>query len=396
MSAGKARATLHSLLDRIERLSEAERQRTVSARLPMNFADADARADFEAVLRDAATMQAVTLVPGRGELAHLWARVQLADSAALYRFLERTPAHEAANRAADALHRHCPEPGRVAAVREEIAAYWRAGRSWMGLGRDELDGALAFLRALDAVLAGDFGGRDMRTVARQRTGDSKAIERQMGRIARWLRLQDMVDPTTSDPEALAALGLEKQPQDIKLAGPVTVAGAALPDLPHIGLPPDAAAALHPGRARRVVTIENLTSFNRYAREARRDDEIAVYTGGFPAHAVGRAIAALAQAGCTVWHWGDIDAAGLRIALTVARHAGQPPRPWRMTPALARAYGTACTPREVGHLPAGLPADVRRLAAFLESPGAHTLEQEALDPVSPGAARADEPVMDGFG
>ena len=389
MSAAKARATLHSLLDRIERLSEAERQRMVSARLSMNFADADARADFEAVLRDAATMQAVTLVPGRGELAHLWARVQLADSAALYRFLARTPAGEAADRAGDALHQRCPQLRNVAGVRDEIAAYWRAGRSWMGLGRHEVDGAIAFLRALDAVLAGDFGGRDMRTVARQRTGDSKAIERQMGRIARWLRQQGMVDPTTSDPEALAALGLEKQPQDVKLAGPVTVYGRLLPELPHIGLPPDAAAALHPGRARRVVTIENLTSFNRYAREARGDDEIAVYTGGFPSHAVGRAIAVLAQAGCDIWHWGDIDAAGLRIALTVARHAGQPPRPWRMTPALARTHGTPCPPQTVGHLPDGLPEEVRRLAVFLESPGAHTLEQEALDPVSPGAVPADE-------
>jgi hypothetical protein len=229
----------------------------------------------------------------------------------------------------------------------------------------------------------------MRTVARQRTGDSKAIERQMGRIARWLRQQDMVDPTASDPEALAALGLEKQPQDVKLAGPVTVHGRRLPDLPHIGLPPDAAAALHPGRARRVVTIENLTSFNRYAREARRADEIAVYTGGFPAHAVGRAIATLAQAGCDIWHWGDIDAAGLRIALTVAQYAGQPPRPWRMTPALARRHGTPCPAQAVGHLPDGLPEAVRRLAVFLESPDAHTLEQEALDPISPGAVSADE-------
>lgn len=383
MSAEAARAILHELLDRIERQSEAERRRAVSRKLPMSFASAAAREAFEAVLRDAEQAGAVTLEAGRGEIAHLLQRVRLQDSGELYRFLDRTPAMEQARAAVARLFDRTAALTHVAAVRDEVAERWLDGRSWMGLGRDDLTGTVDALRALDAVLAGDFARQDMRTVSRKRTGHSKTIERQIGRIARWLKRQGLADASASDHEALATLGLEKYPQDIKLAGRLVLEGVALSELIYVGVPPEAADRIRVERARSLVTIENLVSFNRYVREVRRPEEVVIFTGGFPSRAVGRAIATIAPQVDAVWHWGDIDPAGLRIALVVQEHAGCPVRLWMMTPELARRHGQPSGAGDPGQLPEHLTEDMARLAAFLRSEDAHVLEQEELDPVSPG-------------
>lgn len=388
MSAERARRILHDLLDRIERQGEAERARPVSRKLPMSFADGHARDVFEAILRDAAATGAVTLEPGKGELGHLLARVRLADSAVLYTFLARTPVREQAARAVDRLQRETQGLTHVQAVRDEIAASWSDDRTWLGLGKDDVATAAAFLTALDAVQQGDFGRRDMRTVSRKRTGDSKLIERHAGRIARWLKATGQGDETATARETLAAIGLEKHPQDIKVAGAVTIAETPLPELAFVGIPADAAERICPVRADTLITIENLASFQRYAREARRPNELVIYTGGFPARGVGRAIANVAPRVDTIWHWGDIDAAGVRIALVVQRHAGRPVRLWMMDPSLAERSGRRAGAGDPGTLPDDAPAETRRLAAYLQSADARTLEQEELDPVSPSGADAD--------
>jgi hypothetical protein len=388
MSAERARRILHDLLDRIERRSEAERARPVSRKLPMSFADGHARDAFEAVLRDAAATGAVTLEPGKGELGHLLARVRLADGAALYAFLARTPVRDQAARAVDRLRRDTRGLTHVRDVRDEIAASWAHDRTWLGLGKDDAATAAAFLTALDAVRRGDFGRRDMRTVSRKRTGDSKLIERHAGRIARWLKATGQGDETATARETLAAIGLEKHPQDIKVAGAVAIDGAALPELAFLGIPADAAERISPVRADTLITVENLASFQRYAREARRPNELVIYTGGFPARAVGRAIAAVAPRMDALWHWGDIDAAGLRIALVVQRHAGRPVRLWMMEPDLAERFGRRTGAGDPGPLPDDAPAATRRLADYLRRADARTLEQEELDPVSPSRAVAD--------
>lgn len=382
MSADRARRLLHDLLDRIERHSEQQRARQVSKKLPLSFPDGHAREAFEAVLRDAARMGAVRLEAGTGELAHLLARVRLEDSAQLYRFLERTPVSERAAQAGARLQREADGLAHVQELVGEIAAAWRDDRTWLGLGKDDPATAVDFLIALDAVQQGDFGRRDMRTVSRKRTGHSKRIERHSSRIARWFKATGRVDETATPSEALASIGLEKYPQDIKIAGDLTIDGTPVPALPFIGVPADVAERLRAVRADTLVTIENLASFQRYAREARRDNELVLYTGGFPAHAVGRTIAQLARDIGAIWHWGDIDAAGLRIALVVQRHAARPVHLWMMQPGLAEQFGTPGGAGDPGTLPEDASPEMRRLADYLRGLDACALEQEELDPASP--------------
>ena len=380
MSAGQAREILNSLLDRIER--RPDRKRVVSRRLPLGFSGAEERQAFEAVMRDAGRSGAVVLREGRGEIRHLIERVDLADVERLYKFLGRTPAATHADHAAKKLLDTAP-PGTATEVAREIADAWRAGRRGHSFVPDDLLRAQSFLVAVSAVAAGEFAMQDMRTVSRKRTGHSKLIERHMGQLAEWLRRTGQAGPGTTGREALAQIGLEKFPQDVKIAGGLRLADTALPALTYIGIAPEDVDQLKAGpRVRRLITIENLASFNRYVREARRPNEIAMYTGGYPSSAVGSAIAVLSDQVSEIWHWGDIDAHGVRIAATVAMHAGRPIRLHLMSPEIARAHGSMAQPEDIGAIDPALGPEFYELSLFLSSPDAHTLEQEMLDPIPP--------------
>ncbi|MBE3562590.1 MAG: DUF2399 domain-containing protein [Hydrogenibacillus schlegelii] len=72
---------------------------------------------------------------------------------------------------------------------------------------------------------------------------------------------------------------------------------------------------------RVVLIENWTSFHQWVHERAGAPELVIYTGGFPRRIVQRFLAQLASyraesasaRGIPVYHWGDIDIGGIRIA-----------------------------------------------------------------------------------
>lgn len=85
------------------------------------------------------------------------------------------------------------------------------------------------------------------------------------------------------------------------------------------------------QARRLLTIENLTSLEHEVLTGIPDDTIAVFTGGFP-HSLERKFFAMAlEAGVTVVdHWGDIDVGGLRILRHMMQIIRVPVRPFRMT------------------------------------------------------------------
>lgn len=387
MSADAARSTLHKLADLAERQPPAARSRPIQRRLPERFDSVEAREAFETLLEGAQQWGAVSLTRRRGEAAHLYGRVDLADLDALYRYLGRTPAAEKAEAAARQLDGLARDLTAAAPTARELAAAWRAGRRHLGLGRDDAGEAEAFLRALDAVLQGGFAGRDMRTVSARRLGDSKAVERHTARIARVLRARGDADPAADDTEALAALGLEKFPPEVRLAGPATVAGADLRTLTFAALPPEHATGVVVPPGAPLVTVENLASFNRYVREARAGSEIVVYTGGFPSRGVAALLGALGRQTARCHHWGDIDATGLRIAADVGRHLGFWPQLWCMDAATALAHGRPASPVGAAYLPDVDRDDFRALAAFLTSARAHALEQEDLDPVSPSRAAA---------
>nr|WP_255493087.1 Wadjet anti-phage system protein JetD domain-containing protein [Luteimonas sp. RC10] len=120
-------------------------------------------------------------------------------------------------------------------------------------------------------------------------------------------------------------------------GTLVVDGTGLPLVrPYLGIPVERLDAVVTG-ARFLLTIENLASFHDAAACEGAADGLLVYTGGMPSPAWRRACARVLQAlpdDVAVYHWGDIDEGGFRIAATLAaamREVGRAVRPWLMSP-----------------------------------------------------------------
>lgn len=384
MSADQARSLLHRLLNRYEK--PQERVRAIQEKPPQSFAGAEERRTLESLLRGAEEAGAVTLTRDRGESAHLIARVTLADAGQLYAFLGRAPKADAIAEAIASLQAASAvtKAGREAVDR--IAEAWSRQNRPYGLSHEDLAETLAFIRVLDAAVSKPEGDRtDLRTYSRRTTGDSKLIERQGRRIAAHLRAIGEVAADLSDDEVMSELGLEKFPHPVLVSGPVAVGGMDASDQVYVGIAPDHAYQLRLTQpARSILTIENLASFNRHIREARKPGDVVVYTGGFPSRAVAAAIRALATAHPgPILHWGDIDAGGVRIAARIEREIPGRFGLHLMTPELALAHGAPCAPMSGLHVPEGSIA--APLAAFLAGESAATLEQEEIDPQAPPAA-----------
>jgi hypothetical protein len=84
----------------------------------------------------------------------------------------------------------------------------------------------------------------------------------------------------------------------------------------------------------------------------------------------------------VYHWGDVDAGGVRIAAHLEDAFGFPIALHEMSPTLASAMGTPLQSRKGLAQLAVRSGDIGDLARWLSTEEARALEQEELDPISP--------------
>lgn len=282
-------------------------------------------------------------------------------------------------------------------VVQDVLDAWARGRQVRGHGpevaRDIADAAKAVL----ACRGDDTQERLLRRESVRIFRDSKRLEA----LSPWLDLLLTGELTASgldNAQIWSALGLRREPQ------PVLVAGQGLAILPqttialcrpYLGLPVDAVRTIET-QARYVLTIENLTSFHDAARAlpdvALYDgDALLIYTGGMPSPAwrafFSRLLGSL-PVDCSLYHWGDIDEGGFRIAAqlaTVANADGRTVLPWLMSPqdldtaALdAEAPSAACLKKMTYWADkAGWP----QIASALQRTPIR-IEQEAIDPRFP--------------
>lgn len=300
--------------------------------------------------------------------------VVLADAAKLAAHLGRESATSEAARAIAALRQITgPLPAWVDDVVDDIAAAWPIRREgYPGLVPGDVVTAARFIRLLCAVDRGEHIGVDMRTFSRRACGDSKAAEQGLPRLARALRKRFDL-PDAPPREALAAFGIEKFPQPVLLRGSLCLSGGVrLDGRPYVGVPPEWLDTVTvDGQPDYFLVIENLASFNRHVREVD-DAGIILYSGGFPALAVLKAIRrmdALLPAHVPFFHWGDVDADGVRILQHIARSINRPLRPHLMG---GDAWNHAA---------------VDELCRHLTDPAFEPMEQEQLDPQSPLQAAA---------
>lgn len=236
-------------------------------------------------------------------------------------------------------------------VLEEVLAAWRDNRKLRGAGPEAAQALVDAACAVAARLDDAGSERVLRRESTRLFRDSKRLEK----ITRWLELLatgELIASGLSEVEVWALLGLRREPQPLLIsgAGTVTVGEVVLPLLlPFIGLPLEQLRALRTD-ACCLVSIENLASFHDATKAPSAEQALLLYTGGMPSPAwraaYARILACLPTA-LPIYHWGDIDEGGFRIAAKIsetAAKAGKKLQPLLMAPDVLPDEVYAAAPR----------------------------------------------------
>jgi hypothetical protein len=390
-----AEALLNLLLDRVE----APQARVRDITQPIDYTqigDPTAQDEFHRVLQDAERAGGIALERDRlGRFTGEFARVRLIDAAKLYGFLARAPADAIADAAGRKIETSIADilvDPFFKVVEQDAVAAWRCNKTFLGFTAAQTEAFVAVLRLTHGII--HLAGRDVdhRTFSRRAVKDSKALERSEGRVAQLLKRWNP-DLAGDEPrEILEACGIVRRAHLLQVKGPLRLSSDALKidgtGEVFIGLPWTAVQTATLSRpVDYVLTIENPTSFWRYCTEIG-GNYLALLTDGFPARDVLSSMTNLvkmarAAADVPLYHWGDIDAGGVRIAAHLEDAFGFPISLHEMRPTLALALGTPLQSRKGLERLAGRAGDVGELARWLCTDQANSLEQEELDPKAPG-------------
>jgi hypothetical protein len=179
----------------------------------------------------------------------------------------------------------------------------------------------------------------VRDASRRLFRDSKRIERLTAPLDVLLVSSISAHPR-AEREVWQEIGLYREEQPALCAGYVEVERhrvCAVLDAPYAGFPPATVLALT-SRPERVMSIENLTTFHTEAKRICEEPVLLLYTAGMPSpawRAMYRRLLKSVPDGVPIYHWGDVDEGGFRIAAVLAgdaRQTGHRLQPWRMHPA----------------------------------------------------------------
>lgn len=358
------------------------------------FSSVEARDRFIETLRKAEKLGAVKLENARAS-ADMALRIRLVDVDVLYRHLRRVPSHHQVHTLLTDFYELPNLPETAREVLDEIGAAWSRNVRKFGIMPNDtanLKDVLLLARGLQerasdpAAVAIDF-----RSFCRSVNTGSKALDHLAASV---VAIHSRLYPGQRTPEsldtneALATFGVSRMPQPLQLSGPIAIDGVILPPLSYYGFPPDQAATIGLSHAvDYVLTIENYTSFIRHARECNGSQKgLVLYTAGFPARSHLRQIIRLChEAGTACYHWGDLDAGGVRIFRHIEKALqaqGVQLQPHLMDAAILTQYGVAAVGRSPLPPQGASGSAIEHLWCALRETGL-VLEQESLSPRLPG-------------
>lgn len=282
----------------------------------------EARRLLHATLENAEKVGAIELRRGKHAASHELDRIVLIDGEKLAAFLGKQPATTCVAKLENDLNlllKDCAH-GWITEAFRNACDDWRRGKAFRGLSlpQDHIRACQLF-QALLSITEGEHKGLDMRTFSARHLSDSKAFERLKSIFCSvWAKYNGLEKWDTD--ELLQTLGLEKEPHPVLLRGPLLLQQKeVISDLscfqPFIGMPRELLGSVILKYAPAyVLTIENLTSFFRHAREIQ-DDGLILFTNGFPNPDVQKLLSRLDSdlpQSTPFYHWGDTDVDGLRI------------------------------------------------------------------------------------
>ena len=264
-------------------------------------------------------------------------RVDVLDKRRLAAFLGTVPLEDVV---AQVRQKLAPHQERFPVI-EAVMQAWGKMRSVRGLGTESVDDWIDAARAIGEtrkMVERDELSAPIREVSALLFANSKRIEQLV--VPMDVLLAGATD--TQPREALEVwqeLGLFREEHPVRLAGAVILERdgvTARLDIPYAGLP---AATIRRAVSRPsfVMTIENQTTFHSEARRRCQEPVLLIYTAGMPSPAWRAVYGRLLQdlpGDVPIYHWGDIDEGGLRIAARLAQDAqsiGRAIGPWRMHP-----------------------------------------------------------------
>lgn len=352
----------------------------------------EAKKATHAFLRSAERAGAITIEWDRraGDNGQI-TRLRLADPDAAAELLGVRPLWRVCD---DAFHQL--EAAGALARCQAVYEAWCSGKAPRKLGPDRVRDFVDAHRVIDTCAEERANAREVavRRMSARLFADSKRIE--AIHVALDLLTGGMDAPPASPEEVWTRLGLIKHPQPFQCAGDAVLlledGGEQTVSAPYTAVAPRTVVGIRFGAScRYVLTVENLTTFNELADGlAGPIAGLVLYCAGMPGPsfvlAYSKVVAALPP-GAQLYHWGDIDRGGYRIAAALAATAsasGVKLSPFRMNPAGIDAV------TERRSIPNDEVRDMARIARSIgwddEAAGvelaAAAYEQEAQPPVLP--------------
>ncbi|MFH1817551.1 MAG: Wadjet anti-phage system protein JetD domain-containing protein [Pseudomonadota bacterium] len=293
---------------------------------------------FEAVMKSARAIGAVTLIWPKGQVEEDFIeRVELVDLDALADLLGVDTAESKLERA----------KSRFAPLVQDFPVLNDVLARWASLKKIRTFGPEDYQDWVDAAHVITFMIRNLesrtvdvpiREVSARLFKDSKRIEKLAAPVD--VLLTGDVDAEIREPaDVWQEIGLFREEQPVRMAGKIVVARTRVTeclDAPYSAFSASSVTGLA-GIPKMVMTIENQTTFHSEAKRRHDEEVLLIYTAGMPTPAwramYVRLLGGLPP-GVPVYHWGDIDEGGFRIASILAqdaRSAGHTLQPWMMHP-----------------------------------------------------------------
>lgn len=296
----------------------------------------------------------------------------------------------------------------VALAREQLARYleefpildevldrWGSGKTVRGK-EPSAETLKALLDAIKVRVARQCKTDEvlMRRESSRMFNDSKRIEK----LSRWLDLLSegsIVPSGLAKADIFSALGLHKEPQPFLIATDAWITDGHIKSClfrPYHGLPMAAIEEFgFETMPACVVTVENKSTFHEMAMLAIGTKACIIFSGGMPSPAWHRVYSKILDSlddNVPIYHFGDLDVGGFRIASAIAEVAklqGKTLQHWLMDPVLLTGLGYKLYPFK--------PSQITKMQSWCErigwgelvdrianSPG--LLEQERIVPSLP--------------
>jgi hypothetical protein len=296
-----------------------------------------AKESFETVMKACRAEGAITYTIGsRIEDDGFINRIELKDKRLLAKFLQKDLAVDVLSEAKSSLEPHFERYP----VLIEVMKLWAELRTIRTYTAADVKDWVDAIKVIEFAILNQAQGvvsLPINEASGKLFRDTKRIKKLVGPID--VLLSGDVSSNRPVSEVWEAIGLFREEHPVRMAGNVIIERQRVTgvlDSPYSGFP---AAAIQKivGQPQLVMTIENQTTFHSEARRRCDENVLLIYTAGMPnppwCEMYVRLLHGLSK-DIPVYHWGDLDEGGFRIASVLAqeaRKAGHTVIPWRMHP-----------------------------------------------------------------